>query len=203
MFFCFPGSEDLVPALSLKDDQWQPDTSLTTLADDTPYLIQVYRPRIEGLFARIERWTNRQTGEAFWRSISKENITTIYGRQANSRIADPQDASRVFSWLICESYDDKGNAIIYEYKAEDTENVDLTQIQEKNCTAPGRSANRYLKRMQYGNRVSRLVQPDLTQMEWMFEVVFDYGEHDQDMPGPGDRAMALPLRPVFLLPRGF
>ena len=44
----------------------------------------------------------------------KDNITTWYGKTAESRIADPADPPRVFSWLICESYDDKGNAIVYE-----------------------------------------------------------------------------------------
>ena len=36
--------------------------------------------------------------------------------------------------------------------------------------------HRYLKRIKYGNRVSRLIQPDLTLAEWMFEVVLDYDE---------------------------
>jgi hypothetical protein len=50
------------------------------------YRVNNYRPRIEGLFARIERWTN--TGDltdVFWRSISKDNITTWYGKTADSR----------------------------------------------------------------------------------------------------------------------
>jgi hypothetical protein len=53
-----------------------------------------------------------------WRSISKDNILTVYGRDEQSRIFDPEDESksRIFSWLICESYDDKGNAIVYEYE---------------------------------------------------------------------------------------
>ena len=61
-----------------------------------------------------------------------------------SRIVDPSDDSRIFSWLICESYDDKGNAIVYEYVAENSENVDLSQINERNRL---RTANRYLKRI--------------------------------------------------------
>jgi hypothetical protein len=45
-----------------------------------------------------------------------------------------------------------------------------------------RSANRYIKRIQYGNRVSRLVESDLDRGGWMFEVVFDYGEgHYRDL----------------------
>ena len=79
-----------------------------------------YRPRIEGLFARIERWSKiGSPGDVHWRSISKDNILTLYGDDANSRIADPLDASRIFSWLICESRDDKGNGIRYLYKKED------------------------------------------------------------------------------------
>ncbi len=39
-----------------------------------------------------------------------------------------------------------------------------------------RSANRYLKRIRYGNTSSRLVQPELSQTAWRFEVVLDYGE---------------------------
>lgn len=40
-----------------------------------------------------------------------------------------------------------------------------------------RTANRYLKRIKYSNRVSRLIQPDLSLASWMFEVVFDYADH--------------------------
>ena len=53
--------------------------------------IHRYRPRIEGLFARIERWTQRSDGDVHWRSISRDNILTVYGRDAESRIADPAD----------------------------------------------------------------------------------------------------------------
>ena len=131
------------------------------------------RPRIEGLFARIERWTRKATGDSHWRYINRDNITTIYGKTLESRIADPGDPQRVFTWLISESYDDKGNAILYSYAAENDENVDCSQANERNRE---RSANRYLKRIQYGNRVSRLIQLDLTAAEWLFEVVFDYDE---------------------------
>jgi len=84
------------------------------------YRVRRYRPRIEGLFARIERWSKISSpGDVHWRSISKDNILTLYGHDANSRIADPLDAGRIFSWLICESRDDKGNGIRYIYKPED------------------------------------------------------------------------------------
>src|SRR5262249_50201012 len=125
-----------------------------------------------------ERWTKVATEEVHWRSITRDNVTTLYGKDNNSRIVDPADPSpahptRIFSWLICESYDDKGNAIVYEYTAENDDNVNRVQANERNRV---RTANRYVKRIKYGNRVSRLIQPDLTQASWMFDVVFDYDE---------------------------
>ena len=63
------------------------------------------------------------TGEIHWRSITRDNVTTLYGKNNDSRIFDPADPSPAnptprLQWLICESYDDKGNAIVYEYAAE-------------------------------------------------------------------------------------
>ena len=185
--FILSGAEDLVPVLVQdENDKWQKQVLPTRLVSGVEYRINRYRPRIEGLFARIEQWTNIQTGETHWRSISKDNITTLYGLTDESRISDPSEKSKVFSWLICQSYDDKGNAMLYQYKEEDSTRVDTSQVHEKNRTEDSRSANRYLKRIKYGNRESRLVQPDLLQMKWMFEVVFDYGEHDQNNPSPDD-----------------
>jgi hypothetical protein len=130
-----------------------------------------YRPRIEGLFARIERWTDQPTGQSHWRSISRDNITTLYGKRPDSRIADPSDANRTFSWLICESFDDKGNAILYEYKTEDSDGIDVfTFAHERNRTPASRSANRYLKRIRYGN-LSRGSGRDLSAHRWLAEMV--------------------------------
>jgi len=170
--FVLSGAEDLVPVLL-------PDGSRFSDSVSAPnFVIHRYRPRVEGLFARIERWTNSTTGEIHWRSISRDNITTRYGLDNASRLFDPDDPTpqsptRIFRWLVSESYDDKGNAIIYEYAAENDSNVDLTLANERNRV---RSVCRYLKRIKYGNRVSRLVQPDLSKAEWLFEVVFDFDE---------------------------
>lgn len=178
--FILSEAEDLVPFLNPDGTHYEdPDTA-------PDYVIYRYRPRIEGLFARIERWTRKSDGDIHWRSISRENITTLYGKSENSRIADPDYPLHIFSWLICESYDGKGNAIIYEYVKENSAQVDQSAVHEKNRSENSRSVNLYLKRIKYGNLQSRLVQPDLTQMNWMFEVVFDYGEHDQNKPTPND-----------------
>jgi hypothetical protein len=181
--FVISGAEDLAPTLTFSGSQWQRLSSDRTV-DGVRYKVHFYRPRIEGLFARIERWLNLQSSECHWRSISRDNVTTLYGDTPESRIADPKDATRIFRWLISQSYDDKGNAIIYGYKAENSEGVDLSQAHEKHRTNDSRSANRVLKRIRYGNLVSREIEPGLSNTGWMFEVVFDYGEHNADQPTP-------------------
>jgi Salmonella virulence plasmid 65kDa B protein len=56
------------------------------------YRVRRYRPRIEGLFARIERWTKVDKPEdVHWRSVSRDNILTLYGLDVESRIADPAE----------------------------------------------------------------------------------------------------------------
>src|SRR5215217_498880 len=183
--FIISGAEDLVPVLVETPGGWVRQTLPNRNVNGVDFSIQRYRPRVEGLFSRIERWTNTQTGESHWRSITRTNVTTIYGNTDNSRIfsvaeADPQRQKKIFSWLISESYDDKGNATVYEYAEENDDNVDLSLVSERNRF---RTANRYVKRIRYGNRTSHLVQPDLSLNQWLFELVFDYDEdHFEVLP---------------------
>jgi RHS repeat-associated protein len=194
--FILSGAEDLVPVLDSDGTRWSDMRRI----DGVEYRIERYRPRIEGLFARIERWTTvDDPADVHWRSISSDNVLTLYGKDAASRIADPQDSRRIFSWLICETRDDKGNAIIHEYKPEDGVGIDPGQVHERNRGEredPRRAANRYLKHIRYGNRVpllddagqrpSFLTDTQFQHAGWMFEVVFDYGEHAPDAPRPDD-----------------
>ena len=221
--FILSGAEDLVPVyrqdidgswvkanLGYQRDPTQfwvsaPSGRLVVHEDEIDgYRVRHYRPRIEGLFARIERWTNLGLlSDVHWRSISKENILTIYGLDGNSRIADPLDPIRIFSWLICETRDDKGNGLLYRYKEEDGLGVDLGKVHERNRGLPNdprRTANRYLKHISYGNRKPLLdnaghrprflnksqIDAQIANGEWMFEVVFDYGEHAGAAPKPND-----------------
>ena len=47
--------------------------------------VERYRPRTEGLFARIERWTHRATGDAHWRVTTRDNVLHVYGRGPGAR----------------------------------------------------------------------------------------------------------------------
>ena len=223
--YVISGAEDLVPVYRQDPDGtwvgahsgfqrdndgfWVRDSSgrLVVHEDEIDgYRVRRYRPRIEGLFARIEQWTRLGApGDVHWRSISKDNVLTLYGHgeaegtHAAPRIADPLNASHVFAWLICETRDDRGNAAVYRYKAEDGNGVGEENPCEHNRGARGdvrRTANRYLKHILYGNRTPLigndgtrprvLTSPDINGAGWMFEVVFDYGEHDAAAPAPND-----------------
>jgi RHS repeat-associated protein len=202
--FVLTDAEDLVPVLvKPAGGAWVREVLPPRVVDGVTYRIDRYRPRIEGLFSRIERWTNAAAPhDCFWRSITRSNVTSWYGRTENSRIADPADATHVFSWLLCETYDDSGNVIAYEYKQEDSDDIDLSQVNERNRSAATRRANRYLKHVRYGNDTPYFV--DLTPAtgwptlpapdRWHFELVFDYGEHDFAAPTPDGEVRIWPRR---------
>ncbi|HEX8110939.1 MAG TPA: SpvB/TcaC N-terminal domain-containing protein, partial [Kofleriaceae bacterium] len=177
--FVLSGAEDLVPE-RLGDGDLPP-------FGRGDHSVQRYRPRVEGLFARIERWTNRATGDAHWRAITRDNVLNIYGRTPAARIADPAHPERVFSWLLEETRDDRGNIARYTYKPEDDRNVDPARASESNRfeTQGGTrvfhaTAQRYLERIQYGNRQPVMDRespaPDGSD-DYLFEVVFDHGEY--------------------------
>lgn len=190
--FLLSGAEDLVPVVV--DGTRHTDSSLYP-----GYTIHRYRPRIEGLFACIERWTRDADGDTHWRSISSDNILTLYGVTPEHRITAPDDSNRVFSWLISETRDAQGNAIAYSYQHDDDAGVDYGAPYESSRGGPNdprRSVNRYLKRIRYGNRTSLLgPEPEYNRppllddgwqdtADWMFELVFDYGDHNRDNPTP-------------------
>lgn len=124
-------------------------------------------------------WRNNATRETHWRATTRDNITSLYRSTSNSRIADPDDESHVFTWLLDTTYDGKGGLIVYEYKEEDAENVP-SALHERNRRI---TANRHLKRISYGHQApyfpagQRALPGD-----WHFQVVFDYGEHDPANP---------------------
>ena len=186
--FILSGAEDLVPSLVQQGDAWEREVFERTV-DGASYIVQRYRPRIEGLFARIERWKQKETGAVHWQSVTRDNVKSVYGKSANSKISDPEDDTRVFTWLLEESADDRGNIIIYEYKQENKDNISRSWPQEKNRLTNNKSyANRYLKRVRYGN-----IKP-FEHNDWLFEAVFDYGEHDREKPEV-DETQTWPPRP--------
>jgi len=196
--FILAGAEDLVPLL---DDTHQRVMTKRTV-HNIDYEVRPYRPRIEGLFARIERWTAVATGISHWRVISRDNVTTLYGFEPLSRIADPDAPTRIFSFLICRTFDDKGNIATYEYLAEDDAGIERFRAHEANRPDSARTVQRYLKTIRYGNTTPWFAdwttdggEPPLP-TNWHFQVVFDYGDHDPVTPKPlPDRAWPVRVDP--------
>ncbi|EHK26850.1 uncharacterized protein TRIVIDRAFT_217459 [Trichoderma virens Gv29-8] len=164
------------------------------------YLVRIYRPRVEHDDCRIECWTSQtDSGQQYWKTISGNNVTTVYGQDENSRIynSDDDHHHHVFSWVACSSYDSYGNHIVYSYKAEDSSRVatiNNQNISETGRTPASRSTQRYLKSIFYGNRTPnrdleswKVLSPssaDTDSRNWLFQLVFDYGEHDITTPTP-------------------
>jgi Salmonella virulence plasmid 65kDa B protein len=170
--FILSGAEDLVPKLiEASPGHWTRDEVL-----QEGYLVTQYRPRIEDLLSRIERWRRNSDGDTYWRSISKDNVTTFYGRTPESRIADPADPARIFSWLLCGSDDDKGNSIVYESVAEESSSVSLADVNERNRGITGRS--RTVTRSGSSTAINLPICSSrmIAKLPWLFEVLFDYGE---------------------------
>ncbi len=170
--FLLAGHDDLVPALvETAEGEW---TASSLLGEVDGFRIDLFRPRVQAAYQRVERWTSLATGTAHWRTLTHDNQISLFGQSPQARIADPADERRVFSWLLEETRDGKGNLILYSYKAEDLVGLDPSD----NAT----TANRYLKRIQYANDKPH------DGSSFHYDFVLDYGEHDADDPRPNPGA---------------
>lgn len=101
--FLLSGAEQLVPTKPSADGAMQ------------------YRPRTEGVFARIKRYVS--SVDDFWEVRSRNGLKSLYGhthsRGTDSAVVrDPADPVKVFSWSLTETSDPFGNRIEYIYERE-------------------------------------------------------------------------------------
>lgn len=126
--FILSGAEDLVPVA---------DSSLDSSKATR------YRPRTEGLFARIVHHHDAATRTNFWEVTSKDGLISYYGpnpadqqryhqkfqRQTTPativkpKLA-PSDADRIFAWKLTLTKDPFGNRIEYLYESRDRSGTD-------------------------------------------------------------------------------
>ena len=184
--FMISGTEDLVPYFEWNGIKWMPVEE--TFGD---FRIKRFRPRIEGTFSRIEKIIHPVIG-TFWRTCNPNNTTTFFGYHKEARIHDPSDETKIFQWLPEFSFDDKGNCIAFEYKKENTDKITNSLHEKNRLNGTALFLNCYLKRVRHGNRVPYYVDPlapyslNVGAGEFVFETVFDFGEHDPDFPLPGE-----------------
>ncbi len=178
--FVLSGVEDLVPWRDA--DGYEPQVP-DGIVDGEGYYRRRYRPRIEGGFARIERWTRGSDGRTHWRTVSRDNVTHVYGLSDHARVTDPRNPYHVFEWLLEEARDERGNLIRYEYK-QDLDRVGAPRIvfEASRQRAGFAPTYHFPKRVRYGNKVAEPTTDD----DWSFMVVFDYGEHSEDDPSDAE-----------------
>lgn len=190
--FLFSEAEDLVPEFAKNPDgSFKKDVGGNYIIKETPspdaqYLIRYYRPRIEGLFARIERWQHKTNHKIKWRVITKDNLTTLFGWSDNGIIADPDDTNKIYEWLPEFVFDDKGNCTYYRYKKEDGKGLDPNLLHQSNRIQGNKITytNLYIEKMLYGNKTpyKHFNDPFPPETDYFFQTAFDYGEYDTNSP---------------------
>lgn len=108
--FILSGFEDLVP-ISTK--------ALTNAQGATTGYSVLYKPRTEGLFARIEHIKDSVLGN-YWQVRTKDGLISYYGTPAAlkndpSIIANPNNRNDIFAWRLSKTVDPFGNQIVYSY----------------------------------------------------------------------------------------
>src|SRR5262245_12622975 len=132
-----------IPGVSRKTSQGIPryddssDTFILSGAEDLVPIEQQdgrtsYRPRTEGLFARI--WHHRDTDNDYWEVRSKDGLVSFYGTprpdgvsqawRDPAAIADPDKPRHIFAWKLTRTEDPFGNRIDYLYERDDEQTED-------------------------------------------------------------------------------
>jgi RHS repeat-associated protein len=101
--FLLSGAEQLVPTRPFSDGAL------------------IYRPRTEGLFARIKHQLSEH--DDYWEVRSRNGLTSLYGHPAargtdSAVVRNPDDARQVWSWSLTETSDPFGNRIEYLYEGD-------------------------------------------------------------------------------------
>ncbi len=189
--YLFSEAEDLVPEYDKNGDgSFKKENGEYVIKEkdssDKLFRVRYYKPRIEGLFARIERWTQKSNGIIKWKITTRDNTTTLFGWTTNSVLSDPNDGRKIFEWLPEFVFDDKGNCCHYIYKKEDATGFDQTLIHNRNRLKDGiiTYTNLYLEKVLYGNRTPHRKFGDAFPSEenYFFQTILDYGEYDLAAP---------------------
>jgi hypothetical protein len=86
------------------------------------HLKTYYRPRTEGLYARIVHH-KLVSGENYWEVRSKDGLISYYGNPSETQnhtcvLANPEIRTSIFAWKLHKTVDPFGNHIIYNYTRE-------------------------------------------------------------------------------------
>lgn len=173
-----------VPGISRKTSKGVPiyndkhDTFILSGAEDLVVVEESeaetrYRPRTEGLFARIIHNHDADAGNDYWEVRSKDGLVSFYGTPGAAAddpaaVIDPEDRTKVFAWKLTRTEDPFGNVIKYEY------------LRDSGEEGPHHWDQLYLSRISYVDYT------DGTETKFIVSVVFNY--EDRLDPFSGYRA---------------
>jgi hypothetical protein len=128
------------------------------------YIVTRYYPRVEGAFHRIEHWALANDA-GFWLIHDASGDLHCLGKDANARLADPDNAQHVAEWWVQESLAPLGHQIRYQYRPD--------------CLSAA------LDKVFYGNvdatdTLAAWQKQPVDAGKWLFTVIFDYGERGTD-----------------------
>ncbi len=179
--FVMSDAEDLVPKLDQDGENWVLDEGTRFLdaigreaSTGDAYTVRRYRPRVEGGYAQIERWTRGD--DVHWRVRDRSDTLRIYGYADNARLSDPASPSRIFAWYLQEVVDDRGNRMVLTYLHDDnSRGVSAEPYDLARAEGSQPFSQIYLHHVRYGNSSPHdPLEP--TKDDWLFELRFDYGE---------------------------
>lgn len=166
-----------VKADAQRNPIWHEDEDVFILSG-TEDLVHVgngyYRPRTEGLFARIQK-VKAPDGIACWVVTAKDGVRSIYGKTTESRLfIEENGVMKIFQWLLSETEDTNNNKIIYEYTKDDGADLqaNLGIYPEERNHAYNQV---YLKSIAYVN----YQEPDVSEEKYLWKIEFDYGEYNE------------------------
>lgn len=108
--FILSGAEDLVKV-----------NEETSTNNGVLHTMRFYRPKTEGLFARIIHHT-KTNGENYWEVRTKDGMISYYGTPEATTgndgcvLAKPDNRAKIFAWKLYKTEDVFGNHVIYEYE---------------------------------------------------------------------------------------
>lgn len=190
--FILSGFEDLVP---IKQEKFGISGQVTT-----------YLPRTEGSFSWIRHFVD---GDAnWWLVIDRSNVRRWYGAYPegaddavtlndNLLIRHPTRAAHIFSWLLAEERDDRGNRTKFHYAREDNAGLEPLDSWEQNRSEV--QSARFIKHIDF----TPLPLGNPSQLEWGSRLTFDYGDHETAASQLADRPWAFRADPFSSYRSGF
>ncbi len=179
--FVLSGRDDLVPVPG--------DT------ERDGFTVQRYRSRTETSFERVERWTASAGDGPLAHDRHRQRDDDV--RHAPRRAASATATASSPGWPA-HGGTTGATRMVVDYVADDDTGIAMA-AHERQRTPAQRAATRYLATVRYGNRrpnrdASGAAFDPATIDDWLFSVVFDYGDHDwsETTDGDGRRFVTVP-----------